>query len=360
VAYWLEFPTVSGGERSLLALLARIDRRRYTPVAVAPTEGPLSGALRAIDVTVTADPGDDAARSRWLRDRGIDLLHANSLAMGCRTGPVSVRTGVPSVAHVRDIMRLGGDRRAALQMNRALIAVSHAVARGLVAASVPETKIRVIRNGIDCGAAAPRSDVAGRLRTELGVEASCPVVGAVGQICLRKAQDVFLEAAAHVAREAPDVRFVIIGSRFSGKTESREFEAALETRARQAPLAGKVRFLGWRDDAAELIAGLSVLAHPAHQEPLGRVLLEALAAGTPVVATDVGGTPEIVSHEISGLLVPRADARALAIGVLRLLDDGSLARRLAGAGRDRIRERFAPEAMVRAVESLYEEVLARG
>jgi glycosyltransferase involved in cell wall biosynthesis len=358
VAYWLEFPTVSGGERSLLALLERLDRRRFKPVAVAPTEGPLPRALRALDVPVAPDPGDEMKRSEWVRDQAIALMHANSLAMGCRIGPVSRRTGVPSVAHVRDIMRLGGDRRAALNLNRALVAVSRAVARALVAASVPGSRIRVIPNGIDPDAAAPRSDAGKRLRAELGLAMTCPVVGTVGQICLRKAQDVFLEAAAHLAREAPEVRFVIIGSRFSGKAESREFEAALVTRARRAPLAGKVHFLGWRDDAAELIAGLSVLAHPAHQEPLGRVLLEALAAGTPIVATDVGGTPEIVDHEDSGLLVPRGDARALAGGVKRLLNSGSLADHLARNGRARVRERFSPATMTRAVQSLYEEVLA--
>ena len=221
----------------------------------------------------------------------MDLIHADSLAMGCRSGPLCAQCGVPAVAHVRDIMRLGSRRRADLARNRALVAVSRAVANALQAEGLPAERVRVIVNGVDPSIFPPRADAGRRLRQELGLPDDAPVVGNVGQIALRKGQDVFLDAAARVAAAQPDVHFVILGARFSRKAESRAFEEALHAAAARTPLTGRVHFLGWRADAADLIAGFSLLAHAAHQEPLGRVLLEAQAAGTPVAATAVGISP---------------------------------------------------------------------
>jgi glycosyltransferase involved in cell wall biosynthesis len=360
VAYWLEYPTVSGGERSLLSLVERLDRRRYHPLALAPAPSAVSAALHDAGVEVASDPGDERQRIDWLRQNEISLIHANSLAMGCRSGPLGRAAGVPAVAHVRDIMHIGARRREALLLNRRLIAVSRAVADALAEQGIARERVRVVHNGIDSTAVPPRDSASRRLRVELGLPADGPVVGNVGQICLRKGQDVFLRAARRILDAVPETHFVIVGERFSTKEESRTYEANLREAASRPPLAGYVHFPGWRPDGAGIIAGLSVLAHAAHQEPLGRVLLEALAAGTPVAATAVGGTPEIIEDGDSGLLVPPGDDRALAAAVVRLLDEAPLARRVAAAGRDRVRARFDPVAAAAAVRSLYDEVLGAG
>ena len=357
ILYWLEFPTVSGGERSLLTVLTGLDRLRFSPLAWAPPGGPLVAILDAAGVEVVADPGTDVERSAWIEARGVALIHANSLAMGCRSGPLSPACGVPAVAHVRDIMRLGRERRAALARNHALVAVSQAVAHALLAEGLPAERVRVIVNGVDPSGFPPRAAAGHRLRQELGLPADARVVGNVGQIALRKGQDVFLEAAARVAAACPDVHFVILGERFSRKAESRAFEEALHRAAARPPLTGRVHFLGWRSDATDLIAGFSVVAHAAHQEPLGRVLLEAQAAGTPVVATAVGGTEEIVVHEQTGLLVPPGQADLMARAVTHLLNHGPLAHRLAARGQARVQAHFSPALAVQRVQSLYEDLL---
>lgn len=357
IAYWFEFPSLNGGERSCLAMLEHLDREHFAPVAVAPTEGPLADALRAAGVAVHPDPGGDLERIAWLRAERIDLVHANSLAMGCRSGPLGRQAGIPAVAHVRDIMRLGAVRREALGANRALIAVSDAAARALESEGLPAACIQVIRNGIDPHRPEAPPDPAARLRREMGWPADAPVIINLGQICLRKAQDVFLAAAAQVAAARPDARFLVVGARFSAKAESRAFETALHTTAAAPPLQGRVHFAGWRSDAIDLIAGATALAHAAHQEPLGRVLLEALAVGTPVVATRVGGTPEIVHNGVSGRLVPASDAEALAAALIETLENRAASRRFAAAGRERIREDFAPERATRAVSDLYRTLL---
>jgi len=356
IAYLVEYPTVSGGEQSLLTLLGHLDRDRFRPVVLGPGSGPLADELRKVCVPLVPDPGSEEARARCLREAGIDLVHANSLSMGCRSGPLSVCTGLPAVSHVRDIMRLGGIRKTALLQNRALIAVSRATALALTEQGIPADCVHVIPNGIEV-LVHDRKKAGEALRNELGFAGECPVVGCVGQICLRKGQDVFLKAAARVAVEIPEVRFVVVGKRFSTKAESREYEEALHATANRPPLRGRVHFLGWREDALALMAGLSILAHASHQEPLGRVLLEALAAGTPVVATRVGGTPEIIEHEKTGLLVPKGDDRALAEEILRILRIEPLLRHMAAVGREHVVRNYNPHEMVSAIQSQYEGLL---
>ncbi len=359
IAYLVEYPTISGGEQSLFTLLKYLDRKRFEPIVVGPVQGSLAEALGARDVRLIQDPGDSRARVRCLREAGIDMIHANSLSMGCRSGPLSLAVGVPALSHVRDIQRLGRDRKEALTRNRRLLAVSRATAGALVDQGIHPDLVRVVYNGIDAREFPSRVDSGRRLRRELGIREAVPLVGNLGQICLRKAQDVFLKAARRVAAEMPDVHFLLAGARFSRKAESLEFETALHAAADVPVLRGRVHFLGWRKDAPAVVAGLDVLAHAAHQEPLGRVLLEALAAGTPVVATEVGGTPEIIEAGRTGLLVPRGDDEGLAAGILGILESESLAQSLANVGLDRVRRIFNPAQAAGSVQSQYETLLSR-
>jgi glycosyltransferase involved in cell wall biosynthesis len=155
-----------------------------------------------------------------------------------------------------------------------------------------------------------------------GVPDDAPTVLFAGQIGLRKGLDTWLEAAARIARPRPDVHFLIAGSRHSQKEESIALEATMRARSASGILAGRVHWLGWRDDLPALMNRATVLLHTARQEPLGRVLLEAFASGLPAVATRVGGTPEIFCDpEIERLMVPVDDAEAAAREVLRLMGD---------------------------------------
>ena len=166
------------------------------------------------------------------------------------------------------------------------------------------------------------------------------LIGTIGQIGLRKGQDVLLHAAAMIADRSPNAHWLIVGERNSEKGESRQFESRLHGMA-DGPLAGRVHFLGRRDDVPQLLGELTLLVHPARQEPLGRVLLEAAAAGVAVVATAVGGTPEIFPPESqSARLVPPDDPAALAAAMLELLDDRPFRQRLSAAARRRAEAAF--------------------
>ena len=182
-------------------------------------------------------------------------------------------------------------------------------------------KCVVSYNGVDLDQFAPRP-ATGYLHRELNLPNAARLVATIGQLGLRKATDVALAAALEIASEVPDVHWLIVGERTSGKQESLDFERRLHSIAAEAPLAGRVHFLGRRNDVHLLLNECVLLVHAARQEPLGRVLLEAAASGLPVVATDVGGTREIFPTPDDGaVLVPPDNRQALANAVLGLLQN---------------------------------------
>ncbi len=350
----------------MLSTLAGVRNAGFTLAIIAQPEGPLAETLRGMDIELVPFDTFDAAGERLsqgrlrerlsglLRRRRPKLLHANSLSMGRLSGPVAGELGLPSIAHLRDIIRLS--RRAVEDLNRhsRLLAVSRATKDFHVAGGLAAEKIHVLYNGVDLDEFRPRP-ASGYLHRELGLPAHVPLIGTIGQICLRKAQDVLARAAAIVADELPEVHYVFVGERFSRKAESRRFEAELRAAA-VGNLAGRLHFLGVRNDVAEILNELTLLVHPARQEPLGRVLLEAAASGVAVTATSVGGACEIFPPSSNcALLVPPDDVEALSAAILELLADRPLRSRLAAAARRRAEEVFD---VGRAVEGLIAHYVA--
>jgi len=346
-----EYPSLHGGERSMLATLAGLRRAGFSIAVMGPPEGPLAEAVRSQDLEVVPFEFRDTAgrrlpqdrlRSRLARQierRSPELLHANSLAMGRLCGPVAADLKLPSIAHLRDIVRLSRRAVADLNRNTRLLAVSRATREFHVAAGVSAAKTHVVYNGVDLARFRPRPPT-GYLHRELGLPPGTPLVGTIGQICLRKGQDALLKAAVLLTGELPEVHYVIVGRRWSEKAESRRFEADLHAVA-GTPLAGRVHFLDVRDDVDRILNELVLLVHPARQEPLGRVLLEAAASGIAVLATDVGGTREIFPpRSAAARLVPPDAPPSLAAAIAELLSDGPGRRRLATAARRRAEEAF--------------------
>jgi glycosyltransferase involved in cell wall biosynthesis len=182
------------------------------------------------------------------------------------------------------------------------------------------------------------------------------LIAAIGQICLRKGLDVFLEAARIIAERRDDVHFLIVGERHSVKQESRDYEARLHALA-ERHLPGRVHWLGWRTDVARLLAELTLLVHTSRQEPLGRVLLESAAAGVPVVATDVGGTREIFPPEsTAATIVPADDPAATARAALELLDESTRLAAMRAAGRRRAEEAFSIQRATAGLLNHYADV----
>jgi glycosyltransferase involved in cell wall biosynthesis len=346
-----EYATASGGERSMLSALDGVRRAGIRISVAAPPTGPLADRLRAKDVEVvpfeTLGHGgrkqtQDALRGRLrelLLQRRPGLVHPNSLSMSRLAGPVAAELGIPSIGHLRDIIRLSRQAVADLNCHTRLLAVSEATRAYHVAAGLSSEKTHVLYNGVDLAEFRPRK-ATGRLHRELGIEPGAGLVAAIGQIGIRKGLDVLARAAVMLKNELPEVHYLFVGERWSDKAEARRFEADLRSVAANE-LPGRMHFLGYRDDVPQLLSELAILVHPSRQEPLGRVLLEAAASGVAVVTTGVGGTPEIFPPGSgTAILVPPDEPDALAAAMQQLLRDESLRCQMASAARRRAEEEF--------------------
>jgi glycosyltransferase involved in cell wall biosynthesis len=370
-----EYGTLNGGERSMLLVFDALRSRRAGPeaidiVAAGPADGRLAQALSERGLPRFPLQLRDAAGRRVGRETACrqllaavewaepDVVHANSLSMGRLTGAIAARIRVPTVAHLRDILRLSAAACAELNRNRLLVAVSEATRAFHAEQGLDAARLRVIRNGVDGDEFQPRPR-AGSLRDELELPPDAFLIGTIGQIGLRKGQDVLAAAAPSVAARLPHAHFVIVGERYSSKLESIRFEESILERFEAAGLARRLHRLGYRTDVARLMSELDLLVHPARQEPLGRVLLEAAAAGLPVVATAVGGTTEILTDGESARLVPPDDAPALAGAILELAGDAALRDRLARSARLRTEHEFSPNRAADALAALWHAAVKR-
>jgi glycosyltransferase involved in cell wall biosynthesis len=188
------------------------------------------------------------------------------------------------------------------------------------------------------------------IRREIGIEPDAPLVVTVGRLIEQKGHRYLLQAWPRVTAARPDARLLIVGE---GPWRSR-----LAAEARGLGVEGTVTFTGWRRDVSAILAAATVCVHPSLWEGFGLVLLEAMAAGVPVVASRVSSIPEIVLDGHTGYLVPPLDGTALAERILGLLADPARCRQMGEAGRRRVLETFNAERMVRATEAVYDELLA--
>ncbi len=245
------------------------------------------------------------------------------------------------------------NRRASLVFARLfakLVAVnSEETGRAFIEAGGEANKVRIVYNGFDpARAKVYEPGTAARLRAELGFGPQ-PLVGLFGRLSEWKGQHVFLEAIA--AMEG--VQAVIVGGALFGQEA---YEARIREQASRLGLDDRVRFLGFRSDVPDLMAAMDAVAHTSIvAEPFGRVVVEAMMCGRPVVATRGGGVTEIIRDGETGLLVPPGEPSALAAALGRILSDPVLAERLAQKGREDVSQRFSLEETCRSVSALLEE-----
>jgi len=358
---------LGGAEHSLLLLLEHLDRDRFRP-HLATQPGELAREARAHDVAVhevplpqlrgqPSAPGrlfrGGAALSRIVRDQGISLLHANTLRAGAYAGVAAQLARRPLLWHVRDIEIPRLHARLLVALSDAVVTVSAAVAEAL------PCRASVIPNGVCADDfAGDHCKDARRLRLRWGVPEGAPLVGQVARLAPWKGQRHVLAAAERVHRELPDAWFALAGGDVFG--DAAAYARELRQCVAESSAAAHVVLPGHQQDVAAALASLDLLVHASRAEPFGRILIEAAAAGVPVVAFASGGVPEIVVHEETGLLVPDGDEAALAAGILRLLREPALARRLGERARLRARERFGIGLLTRRLEALMEELIARG
>jgi glycosyltransferase involved in cell wall biosynthesis len=299
--------------------------------------------------------------ARHLRRRGTQIVHAYSFYGNVFALPPARMAGTPAViASIRDLglyltpmQRLV--QRHVCRLADRVVVNAEAVKDWLVREGYDPAKIVVIHNGVDLSRfSAPREP--GRIATELGLPAETPLVAVVSRLTRMKGLEQFIEAAAVVSRQAPSARFLIVGET---PPHDASYLDQLKSLAGRLHIAERVIFTGLRSDVPALLASVAVAAMPSLNEALSNALLEAMAAGAPVVATRVGGTPEALADGETGLLVPPADVPALAAAITQLLETPLLGARLGRAARQAIEDRFSIARMAMSTQLLYRELLTR-
>lgn len=371
---------VGGPAVHVINLSRGLDPARFHSILVAGTENPGEGSMLdlALECGVrpivipeivgqaTLKPRDLKALIalyRLIRRERPQIVHTHAAKPGV-LGRVAARlAGVPVVVHTFHGHILHGYygplmNRLLRRMERMLarltdriIAVSEQVKQDLVRYGVAQPdKISVIPLGLELEAFLDADVHRGELRRELGIASDAPLVGIVGRIFPIKNHRLFLEAAALVSAQEPAARFVVVGD----GTLRPEMEAL----AQRLGLGPRVVFTGWRRDLPSVYADLDVLVVSSDNEGTPVSAIEAMASGCPVVATRVGGLPDLIEDDEAGRLVPPRDPGALAGAIVGLLRDRDLVRRMGRRGRDRVRDRYRAERLCRDVEALYVGLLA--
>jgi glycosyltransferase involved in cell wall biosynthesis len=295
-----------------------------------------------------ADVGALLRLRRLIRDRGVAVVHTHSSVDSWLAGLAAKSLGRPVVRsrHVSIPIR----RRRALVYRLAdrIITSGESVRSIVVAAGIAPERVVTISAGVDGERFHP--GVSGRsVRDELGL-GDAPVVGLVANVRGSKGHNVFLEAARAVLARRPDARFLIVGDGVGFDEVARRVHAM--------GLDPSVRLTGFRRDVPQVMAALDVLTLPSiRSEAIPQVIPQALAVGTPVVASTVGGSPELIHDGENGRLVPPGDARALADAILGLLGEPDRARAMARAGQAMVHDRYTIDATMAKTTAIYAALL---
>jgi lipopolysaccharide/colanic/teichoic acid biosynthesis glycosyltransferase/glycosyltransferase involved in cell wall biosynthesis len=370
---------VGGPAIHVVNLTAGLDPTRFDSILVTGTENPGEGSLldlalaRGIEPVVipeivgkaTLRPRDVKALIalyRLIRRERPKIVHTHAAKPGV-LGRVAARlAGVPVVVHtfhghilhgyygplMSQLLRLM--ERGLARLSDRIIAVSEQVKQDLVRYGVaPPEKISVIPLGFDLQPFLDSAGHRGALYRELGLTNGERLVGIVGRIFPIKNHRLFLEAAARVAAEERFARFVVVGDG--------TLRPEMEEHTRRLGIADRVTFTGWRRDLHRIYPDLDVLVVSSKNEGTPVSAIEAMASGCPVVATRVGGLPDLIEEGETGHLVPSEDASALSAAILRVLRDREATRRMVETARERVSERFRAERLIGDMERLYSGLL---
>ncbi len=364
ILYLNHVSKMGGAEENLFSLIESLDKKKYTPILICQEDGELPQRLKKIGVEARYLKMRGWRKAKYflvnfvtviklfifIKRNNIRLLHINPYRLVPYGALAAKWAKIPSVLSIHDFVDKSKIKRFLINRADKIIVVSDSI--GKVFSSCND-KVRVIYNGVNFSIFDKMIKGEG-VKKEFAVGNGTCLVGMVGQITPWKGHQDFLAAAAEVLKKKPSVKFLIVGEALFNKELSIE---KLREISRQYKIDSQVIFTGLRKDIPQLIAALDILVLPSWQEPFGRVILEAMAMGKPVIATDCGGPAEIITSGQTGILVPAKRPDLLAEAIIRVLSDPVERERLAQAGYELVKNRFDLQKQVDKVTDLYEQVL---
>jgi glycosyltransferase involved in cell wall biosynthesis len=369
---------VGGPATHVVLLNAGLDRRGYDTLLVTGSEGASEGSLRDLavanglrlalipelgrEISPRSDLVTLVKLYRLMRRERPHVVHTHTAKAGF-VGRIAARlAGVPVVLHTfhghvfhgyfspaRTRLFLWIERLGARLSSR-IITISPRLRDEIAQYGVTRSeRIEVIPLGFELDAFASQPRASGDFRRSLGIPVGAKLIGAVGRLVPIKNISLLLEAAALARREAPELRVVLVGDG--------ELRADLEAQAAALEMTEAVVFAGWRRDLPSVYADLDAVVISSHNEGTPASLIEAMATGCPVIATRVGGVPDLIVDGETGRLVPPGNREALAVALLALFRESARTARMAELAQRRVLERYQAERLVADVDRLYREQL---
>jgi len=354
---------VGGAEGQLFEFVKRIDKRKYDIIVCALTEGGYyADELERLGIKIVVlnkrgklDIGMLIKLVRLMRIEKIELVYTYMFTANTWGRIAALLAGVPII--------VAGERAADRWKSKFHLLVDKVLSKytdkiiansdGVVDFYVLEAKISrnkflVVHNGVNMSMFKHQKDRAAEIRQELNICSEKAVVGTIGRLMPQKGYQFFLKAVKIIAKEFPNTVFLIVGVGY-------ELEE-LENLSIKLGIGDKVIFAGFRDDIPEILSIVDVFVSSSLYEGLPNVVLEAMANGLPVVATNIEGTCEVVLEGKTGFLVPPRDYVALAEKVTFLLNNQELAHKMGETGKEKVREEFGFDIMVRKIEGIYDDL----
>ena len=369
---------IAGTEGQAVGLAMRLDRSKFAvQLACMHRFGPLLDEIERNGIPILHYPVDtfrhprilalQVRLAREIRRRKIEIVHSYGFYSNVFAIPAAKLAGARVIASIRDMgvymsPRQRMAQRVMCRMADRILVNATAIQEWLIADGYERERITVIPNGIDT-ARLGETGRAATLREELKLDSDTPLIGVLGRVTAMKGLDDFLHAAVIVLRQFPNARFLIVGNSGTfyatpeGIVEDKSYERALEQLATELGIRDKVIFTGFRSDVAHVLDGLSISLQPSRSEGMSNTLLESMAAGAPVVATRVGGAPEVLRDGENGLLVAPGDVEAIAAAMCRLLAAPSEARAMGRAARTAVLEKYSMDRVVERTTHLYNSLL---
>lgn len=354
---------IGGAERQLVELVKRLDKNKYNVTVCCITRGgPMEENLKKLGIEYHLlhkrfkfDFTVIFKLTRLIRQKKIDLVHTWNFTANAWGRLCAWVAGVPIIIASEHGTFSPVLKRQILvdkllsKCTDKIITVSNNFKECIERIEkIPHEKIIAIHNGIDINEFGTSVNNA-NLKNELKIDKECPVVGIVARLDPLKDHESFLRAAEYIIKKMPEVRFLIVGDG--------ELRGKLESLAKEVGLSKKVIFTGFRRDITNILSIINVFVLCSISEALGIAVLEAMASSKPVVATNVGGIPEVVKDEETGILVPPGNPEALAESITRLLKNKEEARRIGLAGRRRVEKYFDIKLKVKKVEEIYDKLI---
>lgn len=353
---------IGGSERDLLSLIKNLSPLKYFPIVICPDKGPLYAELKKLDIKIEILNIPPWRKGKYILSipiaiyrirkiiakNNIDLIHVNDFWYFPITFLAARPFNIPVITHIRQEIEVPKIKKYWLSYSDMLLPVSNSIKNTILMSGIQDSRIMTLYSGLDIEHI-PNVDA--EMRRILNINSDQPVIGTVATIDPRKGYEYLIEALAEIKKNYGDIKCVIVGDGDS------TYKSKLGMLSKRLGVSDNIVYVGFQHNVYPYISMMDIFVLPSIMEGFGIVILEAMAMSKPIVATKVGGIPEIVADNITGILIEPKDPISLASAILSILDDSEKRSLMGMAGRKRVELFFSIKVTIKTLEEVYENIL---